>query len=488
MDDEILQLELIGKIIKRYRPAYQVTTQHDPAEALRMLETGDFNALLTDVKMPGMSGIELISKARAQQGRPLEILILSGFDDFQYARSAISFDVLEYLLKPVDAAGLQRALRKLEQKLEEDELHLSLRRDRSRMACERQALALFKLANGMPLSEAEGVWAQAFGPRARLALVRQCADIEALLGRLPQGSCAQPLGEGAYCLFLPGDGPVAEGAFQGTAQAVLGLPGELADLARRYQELGELAQTGEKLGVARLKQRPAQAGLCRALARGMEAADAAAVENLALPLRLALLEGSLSWPALCGQALAAVEAQLAAGRLKTLYASRQEDFLRVLGQKLEQAQGPEELCRLLAGLLCPQEAQPEAGFAHNVRVYIDAHFGEACGLGEIARAFHYSTAHFSRLFSAHFGVTYTRYLADYRLRKAQGLLENTELPVREIAERVGIGDAGYFIRLFKEKYRISPERYRRQGGGASPQKTPGPSGGDAKEAQEAWNG
>ena len=86
-----------------------------------MLKTQKFNALMTDVKMPQMDGIELIRKARDLKIEPLEIIILSGFDDFQYARSAISFEVLEYMLKPIDGTSLQQVLRKLEDKLEENE-------------------------------------------------------------------------------------------------------------------------------------------------------------------------------------------------------------------------------------------------------------------------------------------------------------------------------------------------------------------------------
>ena len=103
------------------------------------------------------------------------------------------------------------------------------------------------------------------------------------------------------------------------------------------------------------------------------------------------------------------------------------------------------------------------GFEQNVRIYIDAHYSGDCSLNKISEAFHYSTAHFSRLFSSEFGSTYTRWLADYRLEKACDLLANTPLSVREIAQKVGIGDAGYFIRQFSHRFGVSPEKYRRHG-------------------------
>jgi len=65
VDDEILQLQLLSKIIQRYRPEFSVTAVNQPREALKLLRTGRYNALLTDVKMPEMDGIELAFEPEA---------------------------------------------------------------------------------------------------------------------------------------------------------------------------------------------------------------------------------------------------------------------------------------------------------------------------------------------------------------------------------------------------------------------------------------
>lgn len=62
--------------------------------------------VLVDIKMPGMSGIELIKKAR-EEGYQGRFIILSGYSDFEYARSAISLGVKGYLLKPIDEDELE---------------------------------------------------------------------------------------------------------------------------------------------------------------------------------------------------------------------------------------------------------------------------------------------------------------------------------------------------------------------------------------------
>ena len=65
--------------------------------------------LLTDVEMPLMNGLELIGEIR-KLSRRVRCLILSGYDEFEYARAALKMDVEEYILKPINEEQLDRAL------------------------------------------------------------------------------------------------------------------------------------------------------------------------------------------------------------------------------------------------------------------------------------------------------------------------------------------------------------------------------------------
>jgi two-component system, response regulator YesN len=66
--------------------------------------------VITDMKMPGICGSELIKKL-SDEYKNIKIIIVSGFDDFQYTKQAISSKVLDYILKPVDGENLNSALR-----------------------------------------------------------------------------------------------------------------------------------------------------------------------------------------------------------------------------------------------------------------------------------------------------------------------------------------------------------------------------------------
>ena len=81
--------------------------------ALQLLSEQHYDLLITDLLMPQMDGIELVSKIAGMDKKPY-IVILSGYDDFKYAQKAISYGVKAYLLKPVDRLELKNILKKAE--------------------------------------------------------------------------------------------------------------------------------------------------------------------------------------------------------------------------------------------------------------------------------------------------------------------------------------------------------------------------------------
>ena len=77
--------------------------------------------LITDIKMPFMDGLELSELVKKELPH-INIIILSGYDEFTYAQKAVSLGVTEYLLKPITPARLLETIRRLQQKIEEERL------------------------------------------------------------------------------------------------------------------------------------------------------------------------------------------------------------------------------------------------------------------------------------------------------------------------------------------------------------------------------
>jgi len=116
-DEQWVRLGLKTKIDASDLGFRVVAEAMDGQSALQCLEREPLDLLITDIRMPVMDGLELIRNAYfAWPGLPT--LIVSGFNDFQYARQAIKYGALDYLLKPVAEGDLMQALASVRIKLD----------------------------------------------------------------------------------------------------------------------------------------------------------------------------------------------------------------------------------------------------------------------------------------------------------------------------------------------------------------------------------
>lgn len=113
VDDEIRQREAIIKSVNWEKAGFKVVGDAENGiEALELLEKLEPDLILTDIKMPLMTGLELARKAR--EVRPAaKLVILSGYDDFEYAQEAFKYNVIRYLLKPISASEISEEFVKI---------------------------------------------------------------------------------------------------------------------------------------------------------------------------------------------------------------------------------------------------------------------------------------------------------------------------------------------------------------------------------------
>lgn len=117
-DEEELRRALIRKVDWESVGFSVVGEAENGAEALELVEKYAPDLLLTDIRMPFVSGIELARQVR--EIRPTtQIAFLSGYDDFSYARQAIQYNIISYMLKPISAAELTEELGRICRKLDE---------------------------------------------------------------------------------------------------------------------------------------------------------------------------------------------------------------------------------------------------------------------------------------------------------------------------------------------------------------------------------
>ena len=145
---------------------------------------------------------------------------------------------------------------------------------------------------------------------------------------------------------------------------------------------------------------------------------------------------------------------------------------------LEKPVDPDELNRALARITSQMNAdgekkqeadQPQVREAMSVsgqiqaaKDYIDGHYAEKLTLEAVAEHIYLSPNYLSSLFHREMKTSFSEYITDVRMRKAEKLLQDVRIPVAEAARLVGYRDAAYFCSVFTKKYGISPSAWRRK--------------------------
>ena len=112
-DDEDRVCRLIYRLIKWDELDMEVAAiAHNGLEVLSMIEEHRPDIVITDIRMPGLDGLEMIRRAKELDGT-LEFIIISGYRHFEYAQNAIRYGAGDYLLKPVKEAELYSVLERM---------------------------------------------------------------------------------------------------------------------------------------------------------------------------------------------------------------------------------------------------------------------------------------------------------------------------------------------------------------------------------------
>lgn len=118
-DDEEKICQLIQKLIDWESLGMGIAgVANNGIEAFEMIENQMPDVVVTDIRMPGYDGLDLVKKTR-ELGLGVEFVIISGYRHFEYAQTAIKFGVSDYLLKPIRKDELTETLRKIKIRYEE---------------------------------------------------------------------------------------------------------------------------------------------------------------------------------------------------------------------------------------------------------------------------------------------------------------------------------------------------------------------------------
>ncbi len=122
VDDEKIELDMLRDYVDWKKAGIdKVYTARGSKSALACISENGPDIILTDIKMPGMSGTELAKLIR-EEGHPCKIIFLTGYEKFEYAKAAVQVQAEDYLLKPFQVEEVEQLVEKVLEKIKQERL------------------------------------------------------------------------------------------------------------------------------------------------------------------------------------------------------------------------------------------------------------------------------------------------------------------------------------------------------------------------------
>ena len=490
----------------------------DGQEALAMLKELAPHLLLTDIKMPQMSGIELMKEARRLYP-DIQVILLTAYEDFEYAKEAIKHKACDYLLKPLAKEELLESVLNTKKQFE-SRMRDTHRKNKSIPLLSRQFINDLMAGYYGKARIEEAV--QELGLKIHkenlialdLLIVDYYDKTRDLWGELLKYAvynCVQELGQSVdicavevfqgnadhvYIILSSQDGGCNleeqgagfAGRIRGTILEVLGVETALG-FGNRYSGVegmgGSIQAALTALKYRHLSERDGYSVFHEAVS--WESGKKAELgEGNKLLIQKVLMGNREQALGLLEQCRAKVLKEgITFGNLRMWCIGLTAHLLQETGNwsRLEGSLDYYEYCdRICASSDLSQifgivadlirdictgvnetQADSKTVLAHKAETYIRNNYPDSeLSLNDVAEELHVSPVYLSILFKKTKQVTFSDFLSEIRMEAARELVEHTGLKAYEIGERVGYVNANYFSCLFKRRYHVSVSEYRKQ--------------------------
>ena len=430
-------------------------------QALAAIKESKPDVVFTDIRMPGMTGLELLEALR-RLGLDTEIVIISGYSEFQYAQEAIRGGAFDYCLKPVDESVSDMLLPRLKKRLDE-----------KRRTLARKLVEFLDDEADMRGTDASALGLSSQFPYYQVAVFSD--DAEDFLKRSLAGSTdtafitlstrrrhyliANCTGDLSLSL-QPYPGPDAIG-ISSVSDKFDHVPA-LVNQAMAAATSSFVTGRGGLYRYAPPQPQKLQSLVLRA-AHLFDSRQAAELQALFRSLPDIWENSALTVEDLCwfwNRLSARME-------LCAPLKSKAAPLAALEWQQIEmQFEDMEDFCQtLLDGILrfhnnADQAGTPDAGF-DKLLYYLRENYEKQLKLKELAPMFFLNKNYAGALFQKYAGMTFSEYVNKLRMEKARELLLTSSLPIVEVAEQTGYTDYFYFSKLFKKIFGVSPTVFRK---------------------------
>ena len=123
-DDEADERTLIRFLLNDFKNVFHILETSNGRDALALLASNHVDILLSDIQMPFINGIELVSQVK-EKNPDIEVLFFSGYDDFSYVKASLSLKAVNYILKPVDPDEFHKSITEIIERLDSHKIEFS---------------------------------------------------------------------------------------------------------------------------------------------------------------------------------------------------------------------------------------------------------------------------------------------------------------------------------------------------------------------------
>lgn len=522
LDDESIILEGLCSFPWETYGCKVVGSACEGEEGLELAAKYQPDIILSDIKMPGMDGLEF-SKRVKKEWPDMEIILLTGYDNFSFAQQALRIGVCEYLLKPVNFREVHGIIEKVTNRIFERRRHekdyTELRR---------------KYQQSIPLLRSKFISDLIYGRlkdhadmKARMELLNirmeqyvlvygKLEDLENQNSELEPGLfdfvvcniCKEFLEQNSLLVYSETDtlGYCFVVLFPKTT-AGRDCENHCVQACEQIQEnISDVIHSSISFGISTSQTDPYSLNMAyeqaveaceQSVYMGASAYLSRDISDIQLPawnittgekkrLFSELMRGNVEtakgfidqiFSGCCDMEVmryAVMELLVACfqyiGRESAGFHSRMEknNVLADSMNHIYSSRSRRELLDTLKKTLSFLSDQNRGAHidrnqqaVSGILEYIDANYGKDLSLDFLAEYFKISKTYMNRLLKSHTGKSFLEILLDCRMARAEQLISENNCKIYEVAEKVGYHDLSYFIKAFKKKYGVTPNAYRR---------------------------
>lgn len=512
VDDEQFIRQGLRQLIDWNTYGFEVVAEAENGiQAMEIIENTDIELVFVDIRMPGMTGIEMIESLQNKIFRPLHFVILTGYSDFEYVRTALRLQVVDYMLKPVQEEELIKILLRInseyvkEQNAENEKYEYHVSKLLAGKYSEDDILAVReKLIESdtfryisfefdryqksfMSLSRQERIEQQKLLMKylqERLGsfsyhVIPMVIAEEDIFGAgiiYTEKMCsAKDMTKEEYLSYLQ------KRVMQHFSYRVQVYSGEecrgLESISKSFYSIrvarclhGLAGEDGQIIPEKSMNQRKISMAIKeKEIDKLLDAVKSNDLEEIkkASDVIFTQIRNSDMHMEMVNAGIYHILYRLMEMVKEFDDETNQQEILEYIGKesfnKIVLSGNTDEIAGFFsdyAGYLSQVRNQESKHILDKVDEYVQEHYMEKISLKSLGEMFYINNVYLGQIYKKKYGMVFREYLNELRMKKAEELLLQTDMRIYAIAETVGFGKVEYFINKFVQTYHMTPNQFR----------------------------